>query len=576
MFSGLYDQVQKTFTTTSIPKSSPVFIDYQEKAVIGFNRDALLSRDHTSFTAIHSTNNHGLLDVKPRDMYLIGPSSTETYDFCTELLDSTPGPFALGCLQSEFIRQGGQKTGSLYPSEASLPFWNSRRRWIHVKEEIQSIITRTLSTKTETKEKAMFEFYGIGLAKEPIAMEPQYGVEMFWFTHNTNITNPTTFIGRRIRPKILYMDTTTIEGGSMVFFTSVICNARRPAQYRVSSLSGFSLYFNAPMTRVYNNKTQSDTSELASLHNGGTAVVVSAPISLSTDVNRLSGFMFYKNDKTYYKVEILCEEFGQQWTEIPSTHLQMTQEPFAPMISFEVETKPATWGCDYALCDKRFGGFKMKWENDGWGGPALQFRGDSVDQNEFPLRKNYMSFPNGRCAIKSKFSLRLYSFMTLTMLFTVRSMPKEGQLAKPLCLWGPAGGSPTIHIVGMGNQKAFVNVGTYNGSLITRDGPVIGQGIPYLLTLKMLRKNELDPGTIEAIQVGIGSVRDLQQNSDVRKYLSQSSTLALPNMASDDPVYFRIQSENMGFDLHWIHMFDYILEGDNLYREARADWGYLP
>jgi hypothetical protein len=129
---------------------------------------------------------------------------------------------------------------------------------------------------------------------------------------------------------------------------------------------------------------------------------------------------------------------------------------------------------------------------------------------------------------------------------------------------------------GVGNQVASVNVGTFDGSVMTKDGPLVSPGIPYLLTLKVLRKNELDPGSIEAIQVGVGNLRELQKNPDVRKFIRESSALGLPNIASEEPAYFRIQSENMGFDLFWIHMFDYILNGDNLYREARADWGYLP
>ena len=47
-------------------------------------------------------------------------------------------------------------------------------------------------------------------------------------------------------------------------------------------------------------------------------------------------------------------------------------------------------------------------------------------------------------------------------------------------------------------------------------------------------------------------------------------------LSQDETVDLRIQSENMAFDLFWVHLFDYKLEGDNLYREARGDWGYLP
>jgi hypothetical protein len=78
------------------------------------------------------------------------------------------------------------------------------------------------------------------------------------------------------------------------------------------------------------------------------------------------------------------------------------------------------------------------------------------------------------------------------------------------------------------------------------------------------------------MQVGAANVIDLQKNPEVRKILKQSSPVAFPGLVSDEPAYFRLQSENMAFDLFWIHLFDYKLEGDNLYREARADWGYLP
>ena len=96
------------------------------------------------------------------------------------------------------------------------------------------------------------------------------------------------------------------------------------------------------------------------------------------------------------------------------------------------------------------------------------------------------------------------------------------------------------------------------------------------MTLKMIRTNEIDPFTIESVRLGIAPVRYLQQNPDVGKYMKETSKLALPNIKSEEPAYFRIHSENMGFDLHWIHLFDYILDGANLHREARADWGYLP
>lgn len=581
MFSGLYDQVKQTFVTQRKPREDSYETsrrqaenDYTQRAIIGLNRPALDERAVSQGVALTPPSQNGLLHVGVRDIYLKGP--VETYDFCAELLDSTPGPFSLECLQTEFIRQGGQRTGSLYPSQANLTLWNSKKKWLHVKEEIQNLISHTLSPKPQQRDSAMLQFYGVGLGKEPVAVEPQYGVEHFWFTHHTDITKPTTFLGRRIRQMVSYIDAVTTDPASIVFFTSVIANTRVQAQYRVSSFNGFSLYFNSPMTKVYNNKMVMDATELASLHNGGTAAVNSSLVILTTDVNRLSGYMYYEKGRAYFKLEILSDEFGPGWKEIPFSNLQMTQEAFAPMISFEIQQNPGIHGCDYPFCDKRLGGFKMKWENEGWGGPSLQYRGESVDQLQFPLRKNYFSFPSSKCAIKSKFSFRLSSFMTLSMLITIRSCPKDGQVAMPLTLWGKGGGAPTLIFRGISATEATLNLGTFDGSSKTKDGPILQRGVPTLVLLRILRKKETDISSIESMQVGAASVIELQQNPDVRKIMRESSPIALPGLVSDEPAYFRLQSENMAFDLFWIHLFDYKLEGDNLYREARADWGYLP
>jgi len=581
MFSGLYDQVKTTFVNvtktredTLYPDSSkiPQYQDYKERAVIGFDTPAFQERRQTTAVALSGPVGLGKLQTSARDIYLKGP--VERYDFCTELLDSTPGPFPLECLQNEFLRQGGQRTGSLYPNQTNLAYWNSKKKWLHVKQEIDTIITGTLDTRPIAKEQAMKGFYGVGLGQKAEPLAPHHGVEIFWFTHHTDITMPTTFLGRRIRSMISYLNTATMEPGSLVFFTSIISNGWSQAQYKVSSLNGFSLYFNSHMTRVYNNKMESNATELASLHNGGTATNTSNVIPLRPDINKLSGYMYYAKGQSYYKLEAESPQFGPGWKEIPNTHLQLTQEPFAPMVSFEIEQNPKTWGCDYPLCDRRFGGFKMKWEQDGWGGPSLQYRGDSVDQMQFPLRKNYMSFPNGRCAIKSKFSLRYSSFMTLTLLITMRSCPLAGKVALPLALSGKTG--CTLVVRPINEKEAVLDVGSLNGTVVTKDGPIIQRNVPTLLVFRVLRKNDIDSTSVEAVQIGAASVIELQRNLDTRKILRQSSPLLLPGLTSEEPLYFRIQSENMGFDLYWVHMFDYKLEAENLYREARADWGYLP
>jgi hypothetical protein len=319
---------------------------------------------------------------------------------------------------------------------------------------------------------------------------------------------------------------------------------------------------------------ESNATELASLHNGGNTTSESKVIPMRPDINKLAGFLYYGQGMVYYKLEAECPEFGPGFKEIPQGNLQLTQEPFAPMVSFEIERSPQTYGCDYPLCDRRFGGFKMKWEQDGWGGPSLQFRGESVDQMQFPLRKNYMSFPSSKCSIKTKFSVRYSSFMTITMLITVRSCPSNGQIALPFTLSGKTG--CTLFARPVSDREVVLNIGTLDGKLVTLDGPVIQRSIPTLIVFRVLRKNEMDANSIYALQVGAASVIELQRNPENKKILRQSGALQIPGLLEPEPLYMRLQSENMAFDLFWIHMFDYAIDADKLYREARADWGYLP
>lgn len=566
MFSGLYDQLNQTYRDETT--KYPVFQHHRERVILGLDTHANGERNITISNAIEAIPHYGLLKSSTRDVYLRG--TVEKYDFCTELLDSTPGPFPLECLQNEFIRHGGQNTGVFFPSNETLAFWNSKKRWSEVKNVLQNLVTQTLSHDIRIRDKAMKDFYGVGVQKESLGIEPEHGVEVFWFTHHIDITKPTTFIGRRIRPTIPFLNTTISESGSFIFFTSIVSNTHSSAKYKINSTGGFSLYFNHPITRVYNNKSLSTSSELASLHNGSSITLESNLISLTPNINRLSGYVYYGKGSTYYKIDIQSNEFGPEWKEIPYTHLQMIQEPFAPMISFEVERSPQTWGCDYPLCDKRLSGFKMKWENDGWGGPSIQYRGESIDQKQFPLRKNCLSFPSSKCAIRSKFSIRISSFTTLTLLLTIQSDVKSTSV--PFSLWGPAG-SPSLHMKSVGNGFVSVNVGTFSG-VITRDGPLLEIGYPYLITFTMIRKTELDP--IEGIQIGAARASFLQGNPNVNTIMKYSSIIKLPDLMSTEPAYFKIQSESMAFDLFWIHLFDYKLENGNLYRESRADWGYLP
>jgi hypothetical protein len=160
------------------------------------------------------------------------------------------------------------------------------------------------------------------------------------------------------------------------------------------------------------------------------------------------------------------------------------------------------------------------------------------------------------------------------MLITIRSCPKQGQVSLPLTFSGKTG--CTLFAKPVSDREVILNVGTLDGKLVSLDGPVIQRSVPTLIVFRVLRKNEIDPNSMYAVQVGAASVIYLQKNPENKNILRQSGPLVIPGLLEAEPLYMRIQSENMAFDLFWIHMFDYAIDADKLYRESRADWGYLP
>ena len=152
--------------------------------------------------------------------------------------------------------------------------------------------------------------------------------------------------------------------------------------------------------------------------------------------------------------------------------------------------------------------------------------------------------------------------MTLTMLVTIRSCPKTNEIALPLSFAGNTG--CTLFTRHVSEKEVTLNIGSLDGKITTSDGPVLRRDVPTLIVFRVLRKNEMDPASIIGLQIGAAELGDLQKVPETRKVLRQSSPLALPNLTVNDPLYLRIQSENMAFDLFCIHIFDYKVENEQL------------
>jgi len=145
---------------------------YQERAVIPLSATSIKTGKLSASDALNefkrvqdqaaSDANTGL-KWAARDLCL-NAGDIDKFDFCSELQDSTPGPFALSCLQSAFLRAGGQNSGKMYPTEQTISTWNSLGTWGAVLRRINSLKDSTKSGVRKTQQEAMLSFYGIQMA----------------------------------------------------------------------------------------------------------------------------------------------------------------------------------------------------------------------------------------------------------------------------------------------------------------------------------------------------------------------------------------------------------------------------
>jgi hypothetical protein len=105
------------------------------------------------------------------------------------------------------------------------------------------------------------------------------------------------------------------------------------------------------------------------------------------------------------------------WTEAPSTILNLVQEPYAPIMSFQVYKAPQDFGADFNFADKRVGSLKMKWYPAA-GTPSWVYK--AAMGQTLPLGLPVVKLRSDTM-ISSFGAFKMYSFMTMTMLMPISS-----------------------------------------------------------------------------------------------------------------------------------------------------------
>lgn len=283
-----------------------------------------------------------------------------------------------------------------------------------------------------------------------------------------------------------------------------------------------------------------------------------------------------------------CRGLNYQWRAIPGSMLYLIQDPYAPMISFNVIQNYENYNCDFYFMDKRLSSHKMKWSNFNNSGPTPSYSTDNKDSTTYPLGMSYLRFAGGS-SIRSQFQVKVYSFMTLVYIIRFNKVPGSGEVVEPFLLWGPID-YPSIFVMGTGNKTAKLQIGSAqnktgtteitNGAVRSppksTDGPTITEGGTYIITLNANRTDASDIYSLNSLTIGAALLSDLQ--IDPTKLQKSSPVVWTDRTSLDNPNsgsggWFIVGgAANCQFDLFSIQMFDYILAGENLGHVANGDW----
>jgi hypothetical protein len=282
------------------------------------------------------------LDFAAKDLCLQN-GFFDTFDFCTEFVDSTPAPFALECLQKEFRRQGGQPAGTSYPTGKTIDSWNELGTWKRVKDTIQGMAANTKSSDLPVQMKALKMFYGI--SRDTLDLKqivPISGIEVFWFDwgvgtflgRRTNITNPKMPLLTSSNPQEGPGKDTNIEYYS---FTNLRPPTDQSVKLRLTTDDGMLVSLNKNVNGKATFGSSFDTSSMFGANFSQPATQYTQQRCWTLKANGPNYFMGTWNQGVgpYYSQILYSPCTSSAFSDIPAQWFTLTQEPDAPMLSWE-------------------------------------------------------------------------------------------------------------------------------------------------------------------------------------------------------------------------------------------------
>jgi hypothetical protein len=528
------------------------------------------------------------LGAAARDLCLQS-GAINNFDFCSELNDSTQSPFDMGCLQQLFRKLGGQPLGTAYPSASTLSTYNSMGTLGAVKQYFNQIIQNMKSNDYTTQRDSMIQFLGIK-PEELIKRAPyQQGVEVFWFVQVPGQPNKVLgFLRRTIekdfvqfgQPVSPYTSTFPQVGfrdfANIVQLTDVRAPADFSAKFRVTIDDGFYISVNQPV--------ESDAVILRDRFIDKPGVF--ANIGLQGPTTYLSNSCSTLKGGQPNIVKMFFEDAGGGWhcftvgivgcsgnQTFQPPYYSLTCEQRAPFLNFEVNNNSGLFE------ETRNPGMFSQFV----GLNGLDYRMRSEDKNTVPGKKSFVRLNSANSCINMP-NIAYQSWGSVSFAFRIQTMPVKETLFNFATgpyyyniIATPINGS-TIGIAiehNLGGSKTttsnFSNVSLGVWHLLT----IINNGTSFGLNLYDIKSLIDSKGTLLSNQVTIQANGQLwQTNATWNPAPGQVQAPCNIMIGTKNFMNWRgmYSTSACNFDIAWVHFFQQVVSGDDIYRDCLANW----
>ena len=550
------------------------FVAYQNRAPLKLNEQML--RDGKTTIAAALDNFRGLasaanittesaLNYAARDLCK-ARGILDTFDFCTEISDSTPPPFSLDCLQKEFKRAGGQPAGRKYPRQSNLADFQGFPNYGAYKLFLKQLRANCDSSDVLIQEGALADFLGIqreNLGRVKLNRIPAF--EQFVFNASDKI-----FQGRRIRDaesgltrfSWVVSGVPGVEGNDNFASLVLLTDLRPPKDENIRIVANTD---DGVVVTINKDMPNYDTQRISDLGNDfrrnspqATFVKNSACTKLKAGGGNVA--KIYWNNvgggaefRMRYEA---CDAVDGPYNYVPSAWISMTQEYKAPALAFEV--------VGGAFAERRMPEFfPVETTNT-----FTETR--KTNLRRVPGERSFLNFTGTSSSLTIKKLFTRNAFSTISLAFRI-NRPVIG--TERIMVFGNI--EVAARVTGGSGTEVIVMVNDNSGTTVKSVAVSIKTGSFYVLNMEI---GSQAGSPMNTLMVGIYDTEGLLSGAVTTEDPDKTGIIRVPypyiHLPSAPTGAFVLGKVNgitgscAGMDVAYLHLFDYSLTSEDLKKDV--------